>query len=340
MNAVETLPVWALWPTFTDDWDHLEMRVFLAGATGVIGRVLTPLLLADGHQVIGMTRSEDRAAQVRNRGAEAVVCDALDGDGLREAVVRSRPDAIVHQLTSIPSRMDARTAATALAPTNRLRHEGTRNLIAAARAAGTKRLVAQSIAFVYAPVGDWIKDEEAPLDLASPFGGVVEAIESLEEQVIEEEGIVLRYGFFYGPGTQFAADGLYGELVQRRRLPIIGSGEGRWSFIHVEDAAAATVAALDRAGPGALDRAGPGVYNVVDDEPARASEWLPEYARALGARSPMHVPAWIGRLFGGQVAVAGMTTQRGASNARAKRELGWSPGRPSWRGELGRAAAP
>jgi nucleoside-diphosphate-sugar epimerase len=304
------------------------MRVFLAGATGAIGRHLTPLLLAHGHQVTGMTRSEERVTELRQQGAEAVICDALDADRLTEVVVASRPEAVIHQLTSIPSRMDAKNAANALAATNRLRHEGTQNLIAAARAAGARRLVAQSIAFVYAPVGGWIKDEDAPLDVNSPFGGVVEAIESLEEQVLEEDGIVLRYGFFYGPGTQLAGDGLYGQLVRRRRLPIVGSGEGRWSFIHVADAAGATLAALERGAPG--------VYNVVDDEPARASEWIPVLAEAVGAKPPMRVPGWVGRMFGGEVAVAGMTTQRGASNAKAKRELEWSADRPSWRQGLGR----
>ncbi len=307
------------------------MRVFVAGATGAIGRMLTPLLVSRGHQVIGMTRSAERVVQLRQQGAEAVVCDALDPQRLTEAVVGSQPEAVIHQLTSIPSRMAARDAAHALAATNRLRHEGTRNLIAAARAAGSHRLVAQSIAFVYAPAGGWVKDEDAPLDAASPFGGVVQAIQSLEEQVLEADGIVLRYGYFYGPGTQLAADGLYGELVRRRRLPVVGSGEGRWSFIHVADAATATVAALEQGAAG--------VYNVVDDEPARASEWIPVLAQALGAKAPRRVPRWVGRLFGGEVAVAGMTTQRGASNAKAKRELAWSPARPTWRGAIGRTDA-
>jgi nucleoside-diphosphate-sugar epimerase len=306
------------------------MRVFLAGATGVIGRALTPLLARSGHEVIGMTRSEERAQELRERGARAVVCDALDASGVREAVVSSRPEAVIHELTEIPRRMDPRKAAAQLEPTNRLRREGTRNLIAAARQAGARRLIAQSIAFAYSPVGDWIKDEGSPLDLESAYGGAVAAIASLEEQVLEVDGIVLRYGYLYGPGTQFAPDGLYGELVRRRRLPIVGSGEGRWSFIHVEDAAAATVAALERGSPGA--------YNVVDDDPAPAREWIPLYAEALGAKPPFKAPVWLGRLFGGPAAVAGMTTLRGASNEKARRELGWAPSRPSWRDELRRAA--
>jgi nucleoside-diphosphate-sugar epimerase len=303
------------------------MRVFLAGATGVIGRVLTPLLVERGHEVIGMTRSSERAARLRAQGATPVVCDALDAAGLMSAVERSRPEAVIHQLTAIPSHLDTRRAASQLAPTNRLRREGTRNLIAAAQAVGARRLVAQSIAFVYAPTGDWIKTEDAPLDSDSPFGPVVEAIQSLEEQVLGAGGVVLRYGYFYGPGTQLAPDGQYGELVRQRRLPIVGSGEGRWSFIHVQDAAAATVAALESELTG--------VFNVVDDDPAPAREWIPVLAETLGARRPYRVPAWLGRLAGGRAAVTTMTTQRGASNARAKRELGWSPDRPSWRGHLG-----
>lgn len=308
------------------------MRVFLAGATGAIGSALTPLLLDSGHEVIGLTRSEQRAARLRDLGAEAVVGDALDADAVTQAVLRSQPEAVIHQLTAIPSRLDPRKAAEALAPTNRLRREGTRNLIAAARAAAASRIVAQSIAFVYSPVGDWIKDEEAALSVHSRAGGVVEAVLSLERQVLEAGGIVLRFGYFYGPGTQLDTEGQYGELIRRRRLPIVGSGEGRWSFIHVQDAASATLAALERGASG--------VYNVVDDEPARASEWIPAVAEAMGAKPPRRVPLWAARLFGGGAAVAAMTTQRGASNAKAKRELGWSPSRPSWRGHLGQAASP
>lgn len=306
------------------------MRVFLAGATGAIGRVLTPLLIEAGHEVTGMTRSPERAERLREQGAEAVVCDALDADGLRNAVVQARPEAVIHELTAIPSALNPRRADAELAPTNRLRREGTRNLIAAARAAGAARLVAESIAFAYAPVGEWIKDEDGLLDLESPYGEAVAAIMSLEEQVLGADGVVLRYGYFYGPGTPFEAGGLYSELVRRRRLPIVGSGEGRWSFIHVEDAASATVAALERASPG--------VYNIVDDDPVPAREWIPVLADALGAKPPRRVPAWIGRLFGGEVAVASMNTQRGASNAKAKRELGWAPSRPSWREQLRQSA--
>ena len=301
------------------------MRIFLAGATGVIGRRLVPLLLAEGHHVTGMTRSPERAEQVRAQGAEAVICDALDADALRSAVVAAQPDAVIHQLTEIPSRLDPRKYTEQLAATNRLRREGTRNLLAAATAAGAGRLVAQSIAFAYAAAGDWVLDEQAPLalDAPPPMDAPVGAVAELERQVLEAGGVVLRYGYFYGPGTAFGADGYYAELVRKRRFPVLGSGEGRWSFIHVDDAASATVAAVERGASG--------VYNVVDDDPAPVREWLPVYASALGAKPPMRLPAWIGRIAAGSVAVAGMTTQRGANNAKARRELGWAPAHSSWR---------
>ena len=301
------------------------MRVFLAGASGVVGRGLTMLLLEAGHQVTGMTRSAARAEQIRARGADVVVCDALEPDALRRAVVGARPEAVIHELTDLPTRLDPRKYATQLAATNRLRREGTRNLVVAAREAGATRLVAQSIAFAYAPEGDWCKREDAALALNAPppMSDSIRAVAELERQVLEAGGIVLRYGFFYGPGTQFASDGFYAELARRRRFPVVGSGVGRWSFIHVEDAAVATLAALERGSPG--------VYNVVDDDPAPAREWIPVYAAAVGARPPFRVPAWLGRLAGGRAAVAGMTTQRAASNEKARRELDWTPRYSSWR---------
>jgi len=308
------------------------MRVFLAGATGVIGRSLIPKLTAGGHEVTGMTRRADRAEQLRALGAEPVVCDALDRDALLAAVRAAAPQAVIHELTDLPARLEPRRYRTQLAGTNRLRRDGTANLVAAAREAGAKRLVAQSIAFAYAPVGDWVKDEEAPLALDSPppMGVVIAAVASLERQVLDVGGIVLRYGFFYGPGTQFARDGFYAELARKRQFPIVGSGEGRWSFIHVDDAAAATVAALEHGSSG--------IYNIVDDEPARARDWIPVYARAVGAKRPFRVPKLIGLLAGGPAAVAGMTTQRAASNAKAKRELGWAPQHRSWRDGFGTSA--
>jgi nucleoside-diphosphate-sugar epimerase len=246
--------------------------------------------------------------------------------------VAAQPEAVIHELTNIPPRLEPRKFATQLASTNRLRREGTRNLIDAAAAAGAQRVVAQSIAFAYRASGDWIKDETAALglDAAPPMNEPIAAVAELERQVLDANGIVLRYGYFYGPGTQFARDGLYGELVRRRRLPIVGSGEGRWSFIHVDDAAAATVAALERGSPG--------VFNIVDDEPALARQWIPAYAQALGAKRPLRVPAWVGRVAGGPAAVAGMTTQRAASNAKARRELGWQPSHSSWRDGFAAAA--
>jgi nucleoside-diphosphate-sugar epimerase len=308
------------------------MRVFVAGATGVIGRVLVPMLLEGGHEVIGMTRSPQRAEQLRAQGAEAVVCDALEERPLRDAVREARPGAVIHQLTDLPSRLDPRKYKSQLAGTNRLRREGTRNLVAAARDAGAQRIIAQSIAFAYAPTGEWVKEEEAPLALDSPppMGATIGAVAELESQVLEAGGFVLRYGFFYGPGTQFAADGYYAELARKRQFPVLGSGAGRWSFIHVHDAATATVAALERGATG--------VYNIVDDDPARASDWIPVYVAAVGGKRPFRLPALIGRVAAGRVVLAGMTTQRGASNAKAKRELGWVPEYATWRHGFQRAA--
>jgi nucleoside-diphosphate-sugar epimerase len=301
------------------------MRVLVAGATGVIGRVLLPKLIAAGHEVTGTTRSAERAQDIRAMGAEPVVCDALDSEMIRQAVSGARPEAVIHELTSLPARLDPRKYRTQLAATNRLRREGTRNLVDAAQAAGAGRILAQSIAFAYEPSGDWVKDEDAPLAIGAPapMDEAIGAVAELERLVLGAGGIVLRYGFFYGPGTSFAPDGYTAEMVARRRFPIIGSGEGRWSFIHIDDAAGATVAALERG------RAG--VYNIVDDEPAAVRDWLPVYAAALGAKAPVRLPAWLGRIFGGRVAVGGMTTQRGASNAKARRELGWAPAHASWR---------
>jgi nucleoside-diphosphate-sugar epimerase len=308
------------------------MRIFLAGASGVLGRELTPLLLQAGHQVTGMSRSSERAAQIRAQGADAVVCDAFDPGALNAVVVAARPAAVIHQLTDLPQQLDPRKYQTQLAGTNRLRREGTRNLLAAARAAGAEHFLAQSIAFAYAAEGDWVKDEEAALalDSAPPMSDAVQAVAELERQVLGAEGIVLRYGFFYGPGTQFALGGFYAELARKRRFPLVGSGDGQWSFIHVEDAARATLAALERGAPG--------IYNVVDDDPAPARDWVPRYAAAIGARRPFRVPVWLGRLGGGAAAVSGMTTQRAASNAKAKRDLAWTPMHPSWRDGFGATA--
>jgi nucleoside-diphosphate-sugar epimerase len=301
------------------------MRVFLAGATGVIGRSLVGMLLAAGHEVTGMTRSPQRAERLRAQGAEAVVCDALERESVHQAVLSARPEVVIHQLTDHPPRPDPRKYKTQLAGTNRLRREGTGNLVAAATAVRARRIIAQSIAFAYAPRGDWIKDEQAPLALDSrpPMDAIVAVVAELERQVLAVNGIVLRYGFFYGPGTQFAPEGYYAELARKRRFPVLGSGDGRWSFIHVHDAATATVAALEQDAPG--------VYNIVDDDPAPAREWIPAYAAAMGAKRPLRLPALIGRVAAGSAALAGMTIQRAATNAKAKRELDWAPQYASWR---------
>jgi len=299
------------------------MRVFVAGATGAIGRPLVSQLLAAGHEVTGMTRVPERAEGVRAAGAEAVVCDVFDADGVRGAIAEARPEAVVHQLTDLPADYDTNPARLARG-TNRLRREGTRVLLDAAQAAGARRFVAQSLAFVYAPDGEWVKDEEAPL--ASAPEGVVVSVRALEQAVLEApalEGIVLRYGQFYGPGTWYAADGSIAERVRRRRFPIVGRGEGRFSFIHVEDAAAATVAAIERGRPG--------VYNICDDEPAPLREWLPVYAQALGAKPPRRVPALLARMVAGATAAQAATVMRGAANGKAREELAWSPRYPSWR---------
>jgi nucleoside-diphosphate-sugar epimerase len=303
------------------------MRVFVAGATGAIGRPLVPALIAAGHEVTGTTRSEERAEGVRAAGARAAVCDALDADALHTAVAEAAPEVVVHELTALPDRFNPRDKQM-YAPTNRLRRDGTRNLIAAARAAGARRIVCQSIAFAYAP-GERpeVKDEDAPLALEAPlpFGDSVRTIDEMERAVVGAdglEGLVLRYGWFYGPGTYLADDGSVARDVRRRRLPVIGKGIGLYSFVHVDDAASATIAAVERGAPG--------VYNVVDDEPAPQREWLPRYADAIGAKKPLRVPVWIARLAMGKIATMA-DVQAGASNAKAKRELGWEPRWRSWR---------
>jgi nucleoside-diphosphate-sugar epimerase len=302
------------------------MRVFVAGASGALGRPLLPRLVAAGHEVTGMTRREERAAEIRAAGAEAVVCDVFDATALSEALAAAAPAAVVHALTALPPRINPRKDY--LAPTNRVRTEGTRNLLAAARAAGVRRVVAESVAFFYRPEGSWVKDEEDPPFEQAPgvFGPAVEAVAALERQVLDAEGmdgLLLRFGWFYGPGTYYASDGSQADETLKRRVPIVGTGAGTFSFIHIDDAADAVVAALERGAPG--------VYNVVDDEPAPMHEWLPVYAEALGAKPPRRVPAWLARIVAGPAMTGAALTMRGASNAKAKRELGWAPAHPSWR---------
>jgi 2-alkyl-3-oxoalkanoate reductase len=300
------------------------VRVFVAGGSGAVGGPLIRRLVAAGHEVTGTTRSKERAVRVRAAGGHAVLCDALDAGALHTAVAEAAPEAVVHELTSLPHRFKPRDKKLYHA-TNRLRREGTRNLLAAARTAGAGRFVCQSIAFAYAPIGGPIKDEDAPLftDAHEPFGDGVRAVAEMERMVLDADGIVLRYGWFYGPGTFYGSGGSMTADVRRRRFPLVGDGGGISSFVHVDDAADATLVAIERGGAG--------IYNVVDDDPAPLREWLPLFAEANGARPPLRVPAWLARLVAGDF-VAGMATAlRGASNAKAKRELGWEPRWSSWR---------
>ena len=306
------------------------MKVFVAGATGALGKQLVPMLVANGHDVVGMTRTEAKRDQVRRVGAQPVVADALDADAVGRAVGEAEPDVIVHQLTAIPPKINMRRFDRDFALTNRLRTEGTDHLLSAGRAAGVKRFVAQSNAGLYARTGGPVKREDAPLDHDPPpaLRQGIEAIHHLETAITGApwtESVVLRYGWFYGPGTSIALDPLGSqiELIRKRQFPIVGGGTGIWSFIHIEDAAAATIAAVE-GGPA-------GIYNVVDDEPAPVSEYLPVLAAAVGAKRPLRVPRWVGRLVAGDWAVTAMTELRGASNDKAKRELGWQLRYPSWR---------
>jgi nucleoside-diphosphate-sugar epimerase len=303
------------------------VKVFVAGATGAVGRPLVPMLVQAGHEVTGTTRSEQRAEAIRAAGATPAVVDALDASALREAVGRAAPEVIVHELTALPDRFQPRRKDIYDA-TNRVRREGTRNLLDAARAAGARRFVCQSIAFAYRPgPKPEVKDEDAPLafEAPAPFGEGVRTIDEMERAVLGADGIdglVLRYGWFYGPGTYFADDGSTAADVRKRRFPVIGRGAGLFSYIHVDDAAAATVAAVERGAPG--------IYNVVDDEPAAMRDWLPAYAEAIGAKPPRRAPVWLARLIAGGMAAA-IEVQPGASNAKAKRALGWEPRWSSWR---------
>jgi nucleoside-diphosphate-sugar epimerase len=281
-----------------------------------------------------MTRSASKRTVLEELGAVPVVADALDAEAVADAVARARPDVIVHELTAIPEALDTRHPDRAFELTNRLRTEGTDHLLSAGRAVGVGRFVAQSNIGAYGFTGAPVKTEEDAIDLPSTGGmrANVEAIRHLEEAVLGAtwtEGVVLRYGWFYGPGTSMAPGQESYELIRRRRFPVVGDGGGVWSFIHIADAAEATVAAVEHGTRG--------IYNVVDDEPAAVAEWLPELARQLGAGKPRRVPRWVGRLFAGEFGVALMTELRGASNAKAKRELAWRPEHPSWRRDLAAA---
>jgi 2-alkyl-3-oxoalkanoate reductase len=300
------------------------MRVFVAGATGVVGRQLVPQLIAAGHQVTATTRSPGKVAALRTAGADAAVVDGLDAIAVGEAVARAEPDVVMHQMTALAGGFDLRHFERTFAGTNELRTTGTGNLLAAAQAAGTRRVIVQSYAGWPAGRGKApITTEDDPFDPDPPqaMRSTLEAIRYAEQAVVSGpmEGIALRYGSLYGPG----ATDLMVQTLQKRQVPVIGDGAGVWSFLHVQDAASAAVAALGDVPSG--------VYNVTDDEPAPVSQWLPVLAAAVGAKQPRHVPGWLGRLVAGEAAVSMMTQIRGASNARAKRELGWQLAWPTWR---------
>jgi nucleoside-diphosphate-sugar epimerase len=305
------------------------MKVFVAGATGAIGRQLVPRLTGAGHEVWAMARSSESEAEVQRLGASAVRADALVAEQVADAVARAEPEVIVHELTAIPGALDIRHFDRDFALTNRLRTEGTDHLLSAGRAAAVRRFVAQSYAgWPTVRTDRKITNEDDPLD-PNPVASMREthdAIRYLENAVVSAdwtEGIVLRYGALYGPGTSLGAEGEQTEMIRRRKYPLVGDGGGVWSFIHVADAAAATVAAVEHGAPG--------IYNIVDDEPAAVAEWLPAAAAALGARPPQHIPRWVGRLVAGEAATLMMTEIRGAANDKAKRSLGWQPEVATWR---------
>ena len=312
------------------------MKVFVAGATGALGRALVPQLVARGHEVVGMTRSASKQDLVRSLGARPVVADALDPDAVAQAVASAEPEVIVHQLTALSGKLSARDMrhperSFAATMTNRLRTEATDHLLAAGRAAGARRFVAQSFAaFRFARTGGPVQTEADPLDpnppaaLRAPLVGILH-LERAVTTIDWGEGLVLRYGGFYGPGTaiSLAPDAVMAAPIRKRRFPIVGDGGGVWSHVHIEDAAAATAAAVEHGKPG--------IYNIVDDEPAPVREWLPVLASALDAKPPRRVPRWLARLAAGETATLMMTDVRGASNEKAKRELGWQPRYASWR---------
>jgi nucleoside-diphosphate-sugar epimerase len=306
------------------------MKVFVAGATGAVGRKLVPLLVEHGHEVVGMTRSPEKSDAVRAMGAEPAIADGLDVAAVRQAVEQAEPEAIIHQMTALTDVKGFRNFDKEFAGANELRTAGTDHLLEAARAVGAKRFIAQSYGnWNYERSGSGPKTEDDPLDPQPPKNQrrTMEAIRYVESAVTGAdgiEGVALRYGNFYGPGTAFdRGDGDLIQLVRKRKLPVVGDGGGVWSFIHVDDIASATAAALERGRPG--------VYNVCDDAPAPVAEWVPGLAEAIGAKSPRHVSVWVGRLATGEVGVSMMTQIRGASNAKAKRELDWAPAFPSWR---------
>lgn len=307
------------------------MKVFVAGATGAIGKQLVPMLVEDGHEVTAMTRTPTKADAIRSQGARPAIADALDPEGVAQAVGEAEPEGVIHELTAIDAASFGRSIDKMFAQTNRLRTEGTDHLLAAAKAAGARRFIVQSFAgWPFERTGGPVKSEDYPLQEHPPktVAETLAAIKHLERVVTEAEGIeglALRYGGFYGPATSIALnpDGEQVAMLRKRRLPVVGNGAGIWSLVHIHDAASATSAALDRGGPG--------VYNVVDDEPAPVSVMLPELAKAIGAKPPRHLPRWVGRVLAGEAMTVMMTEVRGASNEKAKRELGWELRYPSWR---------
>jgi len=312
------------------------MKIFVAGATGVLGRALVPQLVARGHEVVGMTRGASKHDMVRSLGARPVVADALDPDAVAEVVASAEPEVIVHELTALSGPMSARDMRhperfSGAIMTNRLRTEATDHLVAAGRAAGARRFVAQSFAaFRFARTGGPVQTEADPLDpnppaaLRAALVGILH-VERAVTTIEWGEGLVLRYGGFYGPGTAISLepDAPMAAPIRKRRFPILGGGGGVWSHVHIDDAAAATAIAVERGRPG--------IYNVVDDEPAPVREWLPVLASALGAKPPRRVPRWLARPLAGEAATIMMTEAKGASNEKAKRELGWQLRYPSWR---------
>ena len=297
------------------------MRVFVAGASGAIGSRLVPRLVERGHEVVGSSRSPEKSDRLAALGAEPIVLDLLDPAAVRKAVAAARPEAIIHQATALSGLSDLKNPDRSFAQTNRLRTEGTDALLAAAREVGVGRFVAQSFAgWPYAREGGPVKTEDDPLDPTpvSTMRETLGAIRHLERAAVDAGGVALRYGGFYGSPQDAQL-----ELVRKRRFPIVGDGGGVWSFVHLDDAATATALALEQGATG--------IYNVVDDDPAPVSEWLPALAKAIGAKPPRRVPRWLARILAGEAGVALMTEIRGASNAKAKRELGWSLRYPSWR---------
>jgi nucleoside-diphosphate-sugar epimerase len=305
------------------------MKIFVAGATGAIGRRLIPELIARGHDVTGTTHSPANTQVIARMGAKPVVVDGLDAQAVERAVVAARPEVIIHQMTSLADTQDLKRFDASFAMTNRLRTEGIDHLVRAARVAGTRRLIAQGFTgWPNLRAGGDVKNESDPLDPDPPHAmqeslAAIEHLEAVVPRAAGIEGLVLRYGFLYGPGTGISTGEPLLDLVHKRQFPIVGDGAGIWSFIHIDDAAAATALAVERGAPG--------VYNIVDDDPAPVAEWLPSLAETIGAKPPRHFPVWLGRMFVGEAGVSMMTAVRGSSNAKAKRELGWTPEFASWR---------